>query len=558
MSAFRPCVVIPTLNHVLVLGGIIRRLTVYGLPVYVLDDGSAPAQASRLREIVAAHPGAVLLRHEKTRGKGVAVEHLLRAAYEGGYTHALQVDADGQHDLDVVPAMLEATRDRPDALILGTPTYDDSIPFSRKIGRYITHFWVAFHIRSLRLLDSMCGFRFYPLGLTLRLLDAGIASDAMGFDTEIMVRLFWTGVSVVEIPVQVTYPAENHSNFRPWRDNLDISFMHTRLFFEGLLTRPERRVEARDVDWAQVRERGSDFWLSILVMMYRVLGRSFCRLVLYPVVFFFFITGRVAREASRDYLTRAFSQGLLARPPGWLTSYRHFYNFALSGLDKFAAWSGDVPVSKLRTEDRASFDEVVGNPKGALLLSAHVGNPELILALAQFNLDREVLVLMNTAHARRFGEMIQKASDQARLRVIEIDDIGIGTTMQLQEAIDEGAWVVLAADRAPANAAGRVVDVDFLGAKASFPQGPYILASLLGCRVYTVFCLRHGQQYSIDFKVFSDLIKLDRRDRERQIAIHAGHFATSIENILRRAPLQWYNFYGFWKVRKPVKREPHS
>jgi glycosyltransferase involved in cell wall biosynthesis len=241
---FRPCAVVPTFNHVRVLGHIIGRLRAEGLAVIVVDDGSGPAEAARIAEICSGHADVSLCRHARNHGKGAAIATGLTHAVAQGYSHALQVDADGQHDLAQITTLLMLGSAHPNALICGVPAYDSSVPRARKIGRWVTHIWVAINTLSPKIIDSMCGFRLYPLAATCAILQQGRFAKAMGFDTEILVRLKWAGTPVITTPVAVTYPAGNHSNFRLWRDNADISLMHARLFF-GMLRHLPQRLRAR-------------------------------------------------------------------------------------------------------------------------------------------------------------------------------------------------------------------------------------------------------------------------------------------------------------------------
>jgi hypothetical protein len=152
-----------------------------------------------------------------------------RQAAAAGFTHAVQLDADGQHDLARLAELLALARAHPEALISGAARYDASVPKARQWGRYLTHFWVWVETLSFRISDSMCGFRCYPLAPTLRLMQRAHIGSFMDFDTEIMVRLFWQGTPVHMLPVDVVYPADNTSNFDMLRDNWRITKMHTRL-----------------------------------------------------------------------------------------------------------------------------------------------------------------------------------------------------------------------------------------------------------------------------------------------------------------------------------------
>ncbi|MDR2925851.1 MAG: glycosyltransferase family 2 protein [Azoarcus sp.] len=231
----RPVALVPVYNHAATVGAVVRALHALNLPVILIDDGSEANCAAAL-DALATAPETALLRLPTNSGKGSAVIAGLREAHARGYTHALQVDADGQHDAAALPAFLAAMRDAPQAVIAGFPRYDESVPTSRLIGRYATHLWVWINTLSLRILDSMCGTRIYPLAATLPVLRALPAQSRMEFDTEILVRLDWAGVPIRNLPIPVRYPPDGISHFRPWYDNLRISWMHARLFF-GMLRR---------------------------------------------------------------------------------------------------------------------------------------------------------------------------------------------------------------------------------------------------------------------------------------------------------------------------------
>lgn len=234
MSRMKVCAVVPSHNHWTVLGSIVGRLRALDLPVLIVDDGSAEPAASAIARLHAPDDGVTVRRFDVNRGKGVAVTEAFRQAWEAGYSHAVQVDADGQHDLEALPALLGLAARHPDALVTGLPRYDASVPLGRKVGRWITHVWVWIETLSFRISDSMCGFRVYPLDAVRTLLAGETVGRRMDFDTEIMVRLFWRGTPVLGIPVSVTYPPDNISNFDLLRDNWRISVMHSRLVISML------------------------------------------------------------------------------------------------------------------------------------------------------------------------------------------------------------------------------------------------------------------------------------------------------------------------------------
>ena len=223
----------PTFDNPLTIERTVERLRAH-VPVVVVDDGSRGPG----RDVVAAlgRAGrAHVLRLPVNRGKGAAVMAGFRLARRLGHTHGLQVDADGQHDLDDVPRFLGAAAARPDALVLGAPRFDETAPRARLAGRKISVFFVHLELGGRVIDDPMCGYRVYPLAPTLRVLSPG---PRMEFDIEVAVRLAWKGVPVVNLPTRVRYLRRDEggvSHFRAVADNVRISYMHMRLCAGGFI-----------------------------------------------------------------------------------------------------------------------------------------------------------------------------------------------------------------------------------------------------------------------------------------------------------------------------------
>ena len=233
----RPCVVIPVYNHEHAIGNVLAQVLAHGLPVILVDDGCSAACAAVLDRLAAAYPERVVLeRHTVNQGKGGAVLTGFARAARDGYSHVLQVDADGQHSVADVPRFLDAARAAPHAVIAGCPVYDESVPALRLYARYLTHVWVWINTLSLAIRDSMCGFRVYPIAPVLALARRRRLGLRMNFDIEILVRLYWDGLAIVNLPTRVGYPEDGVSHFKAWADNVLISRLHMTLFF-GMLPR---------------------------------------------------------------------------------------------------------------------------------------------------------------------------------------------------------------------------------------------------------------------------------------------------------------------------------
>ena len=241
-----PCALIPVYNHEAAVPAVVRNLLDHGLPCLLVDDGSSPACAAVLAQL-ASLDNVSLLTLPTNQGKGAAVMAGFREAARLGFTHALQVDADGQHDLRDVATFIQVSQQNPEALICGYPQYDASVPKGRLYARYLTHVWVWINSLSLQIPDSMCGFRVYPLAPSLALINSVKLGKRMDFDPEILVRLAWRNQPMRWLPTKVHYPLDGLSHFRLFHDNALISGMHTKLFFGMLLRLPSilwRRCKA--------------------------------------------------------------------------------------------------------------------------------------------------------------------------------------------------------------------------------------------------------------------------------------------------------------------------
>ncbi len=234
----RQCAVIPFYNHADLFESVMPKLQPYPMDILIVNDASDAPNTEKLKAILSEYPEVICVTHTVNQGKGGAVLTGLKEAQRRGYTHALQVDADGQHNVTDIPRFLAHSADNPDALIAGYPQYNESVPSARKWGHSFTNFWVCLETLSGDIKDVMCGFRVYPLKTIGPVLQTSGMAKRMGFDVEIMVRAYWEGIPIMNIPTQVIYPENGISHFRVIRDNIEISWVHTRLCIGMILRLP--------------------------------------------------------------------------------------------------------------------------------------------------------------------------------------------------------------------------------------------------------------------------------------------------------------------------------
>lgn len=234
----RFCIIIPVYNHGRELLQVLPQLVDYNLHCLIINDGSGSETNDYLDQANKKFEWITIITLEKNGGKGAAVKAGLRFAYDQQYTHALQIDADGQHCLEDIQKFMDESIKYPDALVLGQPIFGKDVPQSRLIGRQISRFWVWVETISKSIQDPLFGFRIYPLFRTIQVLDSNRTGNKMDFDPEIAVRLYWGNVIIRNIRTKVSYPDGSISHFNMVEDNLLISWMHTKLVFEMLFRLP--------------------------------------------------------------------------------------------------------------------------------------------------------------------------------------------------------------------------------------------------------------------------------------------------------------------------------
>ncbi|MEO1895587.1 MAG: glycosyltransferase family 2 protein [Methylococcales bacterium] len=236
----KTCVIVPVYNHESAIIKVVEKLKLFQLPCILINDGSSLECSLVLQHIAQQESDWItLVERQKNGGKGAAVIDGFKVALTQGFTHAIQIDADGQHKFDDITLFLAASERYPKRLIAGKPHFDLSVPKKRLYGRQFTNLWIGINTLSFAIADGMCGFRCYPLSEVEVLLKTQRIGRRMDFDIDIIVRLYWQGVDIINIETDVQYPMDGVSHFKMWRDNVFISIKHAQLFFGMLLRIPQ-------------------------------------------------------------------------------------------------------------------------------------------------------------------------------------------------------------------------------------------------------------------------------------------------------------------------------
>jgi glycosyltransferase involved in cell wall biosynthesis len=237
----KPCLLIPNYDHGRELVAVIEALAEHGLPCLVVDDGSGKATRDTLETLAQRHSFLDVHYRDRNGGRGAALKSGYRLAAARGYTHVIQLDADGQHCVADVPRFVDAIDRNPGALVLGAPVFDDSAPKARLYGRQLSRVTVWAATFSFAVADPLCGFRGIPLGPMLAVLDSERTGDHMEFDPEIVIQLVQRGTPVVNLPTQVVYNEGGLSHFDMLGDNVRL----IGIYFKALYAMPMRVLTRR-------------------------------------------------------------------------------------------------------------------------------------------------------------------------------------------------------------------------------------------------------------------------------------------------------------------------
>ncbi len=258
----RICLLIPHYEHARAIGPLLDRLERHGLPCVVVDDGSGEEARATLRGLEARLPWVEVVWRPANGGQGAAKRTGYRHALAAGYTHSIELDADGQHDTDDIPRFLELVRRHPSAAVLGKPEFGPEAPRARLWGRQLSRGLVWLACGSLTVRDPLCGFRALPLAEAVHVIDAAHTGNRMSFDPEFAVRLFRAGLPILTIPTRVSYPTDGVSHFDMVRDNLRLAGTYVRLLAELPLAAPAivlARLRARRLlEGDAARETGAE------------------------------------------------------------------------------------------------------------------------------------------------------------------------------------------------------------------------------------------------------------------------------------------------------------
>lgn len=316
--------------------------------------------------------------------------------------------------------------------------------------------------------------------------------------------------------------------------------------------------EIQEQHWADSKEViKSNKPLKLLLRLFGFLPGWLVRALIYPVSFFYLIFSKRTRIETRRY-QRLLKQYTNGTSPSKIRTYRQILSFSLCVLEKIQGWLGQIKFSKIQyqNDDVEEILQQLREGKGAILLTSHLGNMELLRSLQDYNTELcskeiPIHVIMEKKSTEQFNRTIEEINPKSKLNVIDSGNIGPDTIFEISEAIENGGLVVVSGDRTSAHARNKVVKAEFLGKEAEFPYGSFLIPCLVKCPVYYMFGLRERTSiFNPKYKVYIEKSKVDlncgRNERDKCLNSLCREFIEKLEKYCAMFPYQWYNFYNFW------------
>jgi len=296
-------------------------------------------------------------------------------------------------------------------------------------------------------------------------------------------------------------------------------------------------------DWKQQKERGGAVGVRLLLGIARWFGRPVARLLLGPIVGYFWLFSPTARRASRDYLQR-----VLPRPVRVADSLRHFHAFAATLLDRLFFYQSDAANFTLTTEGLEVFEPLVQRKQGALLMVAHVGSFDAMrLATRRREDGMRVRVLMDLQQGAGFLSVLKAINPELLDDILDTSNAGVDLVLSIREALERGEMIAVMADRLT-HPREKQLEAQFLGGGVRLPAIPWMLAAAQGAPVIACTSLYNGgASYVLKFRsLHPGGEKVSRRERRSFAGQLAQQWMDVLAEDLRAAPYNWFNFYPYF------------
>lgn len=310
--------------------------------------------------------------------------------------------------------------------------------------------------------------------------------------------------------------------------------------------------------WSSIKEQAAGFFrLELMLLIYKILGRFWVQILLYPIVFFTIISNKKLRNSSKEYLQQIYLIKKFDKSfkPSFWNIFKHNLYFADSLVDRVESWFGNIKVDNLNIKTTDSFNEIkylIENKKGVFLIGSHLGNMELLRGLSIVNKDLKINAIIQTNHTKHFTNLIKKINKNSAVNIISATQINASHAISLSDKLQQGEIISIKADRTAQNNQEKKLELNFLEKKAEFPLGPFLMANIMQAPTYLIFCLKDKKRKnSYDIYFFKSPLdpSLKRSQRNQNIELSIKDYASNLEKLCLKYPYQWFNFFDFFKTK---------
>ncbi|MCD8213222.1 MAG: hypothetical protein LUC34_04120 [Campylobacter sp.] len=293
--------------------------------------------------------------------------------------------------------------------------------------------------------------------------------------------------------------------------------------------------------WWRQNERGGRILLKTTLLLVSFTPESILKPIVFCVSYVYYLICKNERENIKFYLSLLQKNGVKTKSAFW-----NFYEFALSICDKFKAWLGKIKLKDITIADiegiKAEFEK---QSRGRILLVSHFGNIDVARVLSHEIKWLDITILVYTKHSKEFFKILKEVSKNP-IKALEVDELDIGTMIKIKEIIDRGGHIGIMGDRTSLSGT-KGIRVPFLGRECEFPTGAFIMAGLLKTKISSFFAVKKQGVYEISFEHIADEIRLGK-DKEAAIAPYVAKYVEILENMCKRHPSYFFNFFNFWQL----------
>lgn len=287
----------------------------------------------------------------------------------------------------------------------------------------------------------------------------------------------------------------------------------------------------------QGKSTGNKLGYSIFITVLKKLGVRPAYLLLRVVSLYYFFFARNSSRHILFYFRQRMGYSYWKSLSGL---YRNYYMFGQSLIDKIAIMSGGAKQFSFDFDGEDYLHKMVHLQKGGLLLSSHIGNWEAAGYLLE-RLNTKIHVVMYDGEHQKIKDYLNSVTGEKKAHIIVIKN-DLSHIYQINEALKNNELVCIHADRFVEG--NRTMSVDFLGAPAQFPAGPFLLAAQFKVPVSFVFAMKEKRLHYHFFA--TDIMMYDFSDKQAALQNMLKDFATAMEEKTKAYPEQWYNYYDFW------------